>query len=148
MNMLRHIFSFKLVIVFVLLTFLGAVPGPAGAFNRAKCPCPFTLLYKTSLVQANRLGLDNKVDTCFESSDSLRLHHEDDCFTDLGIFDLDEPPTTCVYVLQCPREPDSILGYSYTSDLLPVSPEEVEACRAELKTIAWLSGILPCTGPM
>jgi hypothetical protein len=60
MNMLTHIFSFKLVLAFALVAFLGAVPKSADARRKlVTCPCPFATLYAVSIGQAKSLGQTN-----------------------------------------------------------------------------------------
>ena len=143
--MLRHIFSFKLVIFFALVAFLGAVLDPPDARALTKCPCPFTLMYKASIAQAKGVGLTNKVDICFENSNLLSVEGGDSmsgpCFTGMGIFDLTTTPR-CDYLYICNATP----GYENEpfGSFLFLSPGEVKACRAELKAIAKLSGVLPC----
>ena len=145
-NMLRHIFSFKLVIFFALVAFLGAVLDPPDARALTKCPCPFTLMYKASIAQAKGVGLTNKVDICFENSNLLSVEGGDSmsgpCFTGMGIFDLTTTPV-CEYLYDCSGAGE---GYSWGADIF-LSPLEVKACRYELKAIAKLSGVLPCQQP-
>ena len=142
--MLRHIFSFKLVIVFALVAFLGALPKVPDALALVTCPCPYTTLYKVSIAQAKSIGFTNKVDVCFEGSDFLSVEggNFNPCFTGMGIFDLTTTPV-CEYLYDCSGAGE---GYSWGADIF-LSPLEVKACRYELKAIAKLSGVLPCQPP-
>ena len=151
MNMLRHIFSFKLVVVCALVALLGAVPKLADARRiRSKCPCRFATLYETSIAQAKTFGLTNKVDVCFKDSDQFSLEggeaiDPDPCFAGMGVFDLTTTPV-CDYLYVCENGSNEAL-YAYFVDEVPLSPKEVEACRAELELIAWLGGLFPCQAP-
>ena len=144
--MLRHIFSFKLVIVFALVAFLGALPKVPDALALVTCPCPFILMYKASIAQAKGVGETNKVDVCFEDSGFLSVEggviQSGSCFTGMGIFDLTTTPV-CEYLYDCSGAGE---GYSWGADIF-LSPLEVKACRYELKAIAKLSGVLPCQPP-
>jgi hypothetical protein len=151
MNTLRHIFSFKLVVVFALVAFLGAVPKAADA--RLSCPCPFATLYKASVKQAKSLGETNKVDVCFKDSDQFRIEGgalpPENCFTGMGIFNLTSTPV-CDYLYVCDRGSDPGYAYEVIGEEpfgIHITPTEMKACRAELLTIAWLSGLLPCQTP-
>src|SRR3972149_10831400 len=111
MNMLRHIFSFKLVIVFALVGFIGVVRGEHRNLEfrfPVPCPCPFTLLYKASIAQASSIGLPNKVDLCIEfPGEELQLRGgsiDGPCLTVMVIF-LDDQ--VCDYHFDCQG------GYAY-----------------------------------
>lgn len=143
--MLRHIFSLKLVVLFALVAFLGSVSKPADARHRVKYPCPFTVLYATSKTQARLLGYTNNVESCNILPDGgIELFTElTTCSNHMFVADLETDPV-CGYNIGCESDP----GYLFkNTELLsgpsaPVlTPEEVKACRAELKTIALLSGI-------
>jgi hypothetical protein len=148
MNMLRHIFSFKFIIVFALIAFLGAVPKPADAM--VKCPCPFAALYKASIAQAKGFGLSNKVDGCFKSDDLFALFGStsiegNTCDTGMAV-PSQGSTAECSYQFECRTGSGSGI-YSYTKRSLSISGEEEEACRFVLKSLAWISGVLPCETP-
>ena len=50
MNILRHIFSFILVVVLAIVAAVIAAPRPAEA--RVKCPYPFKLMHDAAIAQA------------------------------------------------------------------------------------------------
>jgi hypothetical protein len=72
------------VAVLALVVFLSAVPKPADA--GVKCPCGLTAAYCPALVQASRLGLDIKLDTCQATKDgdmiALRNANDSPCDAD------------------------------------------------------------------
>src|SRR3972149_2613325 len=130
-NMLRHIFSFKLVIVFALVAFLGALPKVPDALALVTCPCPFSLMYKASIAQAKGVGETNKVDVCFEDSGFLSVEggviQSGSCFPGMGIFDLTSSNPVCDYLSLCQTSP------GYATEPINDNPEltelEVKACR-------------------
>ena len=132
MNMPRYIFSYTLVIIFSLAAFLSLVPKPADA-DKPTCPCAFTSIYDTSIDQAQRLGLNNEVETCFENSDVLELGRSpDSCLTFLT---LHKTLSICFYNIEC------FEWFLISSTGIDLSPEEVNACRFELELIARQSRI-------
>ena len=140
MNISRYIFSFKLVIVFALVTFLGAVPKPADAGHRVKCPCSFTKVYAASVAQARALGVSNKAETCQEGEAVKQLMGESSpgCVT-VMVTVLDSPEGGCAYSFGC--EIVEVGFYLYNSQFVELTQKEVTACRSELNFIAWLSGV-------
>jgi hypothetical protein len=153
MNMLRHIFSVKLVIVFALVAFLGAVLDHPDARALTKCPCTFIALYNASIFQAKSIGLTNKVDRCVESSGLLELDGGEQsvspCFTIMVMVDQNfYPPCNgvcCQYIYECSGDE----SYDWGNSLITLSPGEAKACRAELSAIAKFSGFhRPCPTPI
>ena len=148
MNMLRHIFSFKLVIVFALVAFLGALPKVPDALALVTCPCPYTLIYKASVAYAHSVGFTNKVQRCFDLTDVLTVEGSNGpCGTFMSIDLLTSTPF-CTFLFGCgPVEPDPGYIFTVTNATITLTPREVRACRAELLAIAKLSGVLPCQQP-
>jgi hypothetical protein len=152
MNILRHIFSFMLVVVLAIVAAVMAAPRPAIA--RVKCPCPFTLMYTASIVQSKALGYTNRVDRCteFKQTNTLILEGGEfenpsiPCYTNLRIKNVTF--MYCEVEAYCINDTFGNRDYEVLSDpaLFPsgLTAQEVAACRAELKAIAKLSHILPC----
>jgi hypothetical protein len=137
MNMLRHIFSFKLVIVFSLVVFLSPVPKPADA-RIVECPCKYTEVYNASLAQARALGLNNEVNICNDyPGENLELNaYFFDCATSMTLV---RGSMICNYQLLCFDQYE----FSLQPGVHQLSPEEIGACEQELRLIARKNRI-PC----
>lgn len=142
MSIFRPIFTIKVVVVLALVAFLSTVPKPADARIRVKCPCTFAIVYAASIAQAKNLGLSNKVEVCLEGSNELDLNgSQSPCSTGMALLGLVSISPSCAYDISCAAP-----SYDYEGVAEDLSPEEVNACRRELKAIAKVSRV-PCVVP-
>jgi hypothetical protein len=149
MSKLRHIFSFKLVLVFAVVTFLGAAPKPADAGGRAKCPCLFAASYASTTLQDKIYNFHNRIQECVRLDGNVAALQgqtpnppDTTCFVRF----LAVPPGTigdsnaCAWSIFCSGGVDQ---YEYVGQSTDLTDDQLAACQKDLTVIAKLLRLLP-----